>query len=62
MDFDEDVYWCFSADDDDIDYSKAYEGSFSHGSFEGPSNDKNLASERMNWALEFSIKQIDLEQ
>jgi hypothetical protein len=62
MDFDEDVYWRFSADDDDIDDSTAYEGSFSHSSFEGSSNDKNLVSERMNLALEFRRKQNDLEQ
>jgi hypothetical protein len=35
---------------------------FSHSSFEGSSNDKNLASERISLALEFSIKQNDLEQ
>jgi hypothetical protein len=37
-------------------------GHFSHNILEGSSNDKNLASERMNLALEFSMKQNDLEQ
>lgn len=37
IDFDEDAYWRFSTDGDDIDDNKTDGVSFSHSSFEGPS-------------------------